>query len=117
MLVLDGLSLKGAAPDLSASGRFDPATRQVVATLDAEIASLQPVGKELGSKLAGRLAANGGRRAARSDPQAQVRLEGSNLAAGAATLDSLRLEAGIANPTQPQASITGDFRSGVSTAR
>ena len=52
------LSLKGGGADLSASGRFDPATRQLAATLDAVIASLQPVGKELGSKLAGRLAAH-----------------------------------------------------------
>ena len=110
VLVLDGLSLKGSGADLSASGRFDPATRQVVATLDAVIASLQPVGKELGSKLAGRLAAHVTVGGPLDRPQAQVRLEGSNLASGAATLDSLRLDARIANPTQPQVSISGDFR-------
>ena len=112
VLVLDGLSLKGSGADLSASGRFDPATRQLVATLDAVIASLQPVGKELGSKLAGRLAAHVTADGPLDGPQMQARLEGSNLASGAATLDSLRLDAKIANPTQPQVSISGDFRTG-----
>ena len=112
VLVLDGLSLKGSGADLSASGRFDPATRQLVATLDAVIASLQPVGKELGSKLAGRLAAHVTVGGPLDRPQVQARLEGSNLASGAATFDSLRLDAKIADPTQPQVSISGDFRTG-----
>jgi translocation and assembly module TamB len=109
VLVLDALSVKGTGADLSASGRFESATGHFTVTLDAVIPSLQPVGKELGSPLAGRLAAHVAADGPLEQPQVQAYLEGSNLTSGTAVLDSLRLDAKIANPTQPQVSITGAF--------
>lgn len=112
VVVLDAFSIKGVGADLTASGRLDPASRQISATLDAVIASLQPVGKELGTRLAGRLAAHVTADGPLDQPQVQAHLDATSLAAGTAALDNLRLDARIANPSQPLVSLTGDFRGG-----
>ena len=57
VLEIDRLTLTGAGTSLEASGHFDPATRQLGATLDADIRQLQPLGVALGAALTGRLTA------------------------------------------------------------
>ncbi|MBV8888374.1 MAG: hypothetical protein JO305_01760, partial [Alphaproteobacteria bacterium] len=109
-VVLEALSLKGADADIAATGRFDPATKQLTATLDAVIASLQPVGRALGSALAGRVVAHVTADGALDQPRVAAHIDGSNLASGTATLEQLRLDAKIANPTLPRLAVTGDFR-------
>jgi translocation and assembly module TamB len=113
VVVLDGLSMKAADADLTMSGRFEPQTRQLAATLDAVVASLQPLSKEMGSRLTGRLAAHVTADGPLEQLQLRAGLEGTNLAAGATALDSLRLDARITDPTvQPQLLLTGEFRAG-----
>lgn len=113
IVVLDTLSLKGAGAVLTASGRFDPQTRQLSATLDSVIASLQPLTKEMGGRLAGRLTAHVAAEGLLEQPRLQARLEGSNLVAGTRTVDSIRLDARVTDPmVRPQASLTGEFRAG-----
>jgi translocation and assembly module TamB len=58
VLKVERLTLSGAGSTFEASGDFDPATRQIAATLDAEIRQLQPLGVALDAKLAGRLTAH-----------------------------------------------------------
>jgi len=113
IVVLDGLSVKAAGADLRMSGRFEPQTRQLAATLDAGVGSLQPLGKAMGSRLAGRLAAHATADGPLEQLLLQAGLEGTNLVAGSTALDSLRLDARITEPTvRPQLSLTGEFRAG-----
>ncbi|HEX3953057.1 MAG TPA: translocation/assembly module TamB domain-containing protein [Stellaceae bacterium] len=110
VLVLDKLTLAGAGANIAASGHYDPAKHQVASTADAEIGNLQPLGKALGSPLAGRVTMHVDADGPLDQPQIQVQLDGRSLVAGTASLDRVRLDAKLADLTPLRAAVSGDFQ-------
>jgi translocation and assembly module TamB len=108
--VLDKLAVAGADAKLSAGGHFDPASRRLAATVDAEVPRLQPLGVALGGTLAGAVAAQASIEGPFDRLQGSGRIEGSAIAAGRMRLDRLRLDAQVADLARPRATIDGSFR-------
>jgi translocation and assembly module TamB len=112
VLRLDKLTLTGASSAVAATGSFDPATRQLAATIKTELQGLQTVGASLGTRLAGNLSGKVAVAGRLDGLRVQGHLAGDELVVGAAVLDRVRLEAEIADTARPNAEISGDFRSG-----
>ncbi len=110
VLILDRAAIAGAAAKLSVAGRFDPGSKLVQADATVDVPQLRPLGAALGDAFAGRvtgrLSADG--RLDRLRLKGEV--EGSDLAAGGARLDRLRLDARVADLSQPKAQVDGNFR-------
>ena len=112
VLRIERLTLSGGAANLVASGHFDPRSRQVAATLDAEIRQLQPLGVALDTRLSGHLTARVSAEGPVDHARVRAQLDGEDVAAGPAIFDRLRLDAAIADLAQPQVAVTGKFRGG-----
>ena len=112
LLRVTHLTLSGAGAELDASGRYDPATRQVGGALDAEIGQIRPLGAALALPLAGRLTARVSAEGTVDHPRLKARIEGVDLAAGPALLNRLQVDAEIADLAQPQMAMTGEFHGG-----
>ena len=111
-VVVDRLSLAGAGVGVAGTGSFDPAHDRLVATLDAEIARLQPLGAAIGTPLGGRLLLHLAADGPLARPRLQARLSATDLISGATHIERLRLDAALPDPAQPQLSLTGEFRGG-----
>ena len=109
---LDRLAVTGAELSLAATGRFDPAAEQLTGAIDADIRDLQPAGAALGTAIAGQVAAKVNVEGPVAGPRLRARLDGRDLKAATAVLDRIRLDAEMADPTQPRFAIDGNFRSG-----
>jgi translocation and assembly module TamB len=112
VLRLDKLTLTGASSALAATGNFDPATRQLAATINTELHDLQMAGALLGTRLGGKLSGTVAVAGRPDGLRVQGHLNGEDLVAGAAALDRVRLEAEVADTARPNLEISGDFRSG-----
>lgn len=112
VLEIDRLALTGAGTSLEASGHFDPATRQLAATLDADIRQLQPLGVALGTALSGRLTARISTEGTIDHASLHGQIDGADIAAGPALFDRVRLAAAIADLAEPRIAVTGEFRGG-----
>ncbi|HEX3863865.1 MAG TPA: translocation/assembly module TamB domain-containing protein [Stellaceae bacterium] len=108
-LVLDRLSVVGAGVNVSAIGRYNPASRHLSAVVDAAIPHLQPLGAALGTALGGQLSARLGADGSLDQPRLQAHVEGHGITAGTAALERVQLEAEIADPTQRRVTVDGDF--------
>ena len=111
VLRLDRLTLTGAGLSLDAAGRFDPGTAQLAATVAADIRDLRPAGAALGTPIAGQVGAELRIEGPLGHSRVQVRLDGSDLKAGTAVLDRVRLDAELADAAQRRVAIDGKFRS------
>jgi translocation and assembly module TamB len=111
-LLLDQLTLTGAASSLTASGHFDPISRRLAGRFDAAIGSLRPVGAALGTALSGQVSLGLVIDGTLDRPRVQARIEGRDVAAGAAMLDRVRIEAALADAAQPRVTVAGNFQSG-----
>ncbi len=109
---LDRLAVTGGEMTIGASGRFDPGPATLAGKLDAEIRNLRPAAAALGMPLAGQVAAAVTIEGPADHPRLHARLDGRDLKAGAAAFDQLRLDAQVADATQPRAVIDGGFRGG-----
>jgi len=112
VLQIDRLALTGAGASFDASGHFDPATRQLAATLNADIRQLQPLGVALGTALTGRLTARINAEGPIDRAMLHGQIDGADIAAGPALFDRVRLGASIADLTRPRIAVTGEFRGG-----
>ena len=101
VLRLDQLSMIGAGSHVAATGSFDPTTQQLAATLDTEIRDLQPAGAALGTTLGGKISGNIAVAGLLDGLRVHARIDGSDIAAGSAALEQVRLEAELMDAAQP----------------
>ncbi len=112
VVVLDRLSLAGAAVSLAGAGRFDPATRRLALTLDSKMPELRPLGSALATALSGHVAATASVDGTLDHLAVKAKIEATDIAAADARLDRLTVAAQVADLSQPKASIDGSFRAG-----
>ncbi|HEV8679677.1 MAG TPA: translocation/assembly module TamB domain-containing protein, partial [Stellaceae bacterium] len=110
--VVDRLAISGTGASVSGSGRFDPATQQLAATIEAEVPSLQPLSAAIGGAIAGRVTGRLSADGTLDHLQATVQIDGSDLGAGSAKLDHLRLKAEMPDSAVAKGMLDGDFRRG-----
>jgi translocation and assembly module TamB len=104
--VLDRLALSAANASLTGNGKFDPAAKQLSATIGVEIPSLLPLG--MAGRVAGHLTIEG----VLDHPKLTAQLDVGDVRFGGARVDQFQLEANLSDLWAAQGKIDGQFRSG-----
>jgi translocation and assembly module TamB len=106
---LERLAIAGAAMNLAAEARYDPAANGLTAALTLDLPRLGPLGAALGSELAGSSSAQVKLEGPLDRLRVSGEIEAADLAAAGVKLDRLRLAAQIANLSHPKAVLDGSF--------
>jgi translocation and assembly module TamB len=109
-LIVDELAIAGAAANLSGNAKFDLASNQLRGALALEVPRLKPLGPALGADLAGALTAQIDAEGALDHLRIGSKVEGSDIAAGGARIDRLRLAAQVSDLAGAKAALDGSYR-------
>ncbi len=110
VLTLDRLAVTGAAVSLSGDARFLPATNELTGALAVELPHLRPLGAAFGTDVTGAVSAQLNFAGSLDHLRINADVDGAELAAAGAKLDSLRLAAQVADLSDPKTSVDGSFR-------
>jgi translocation and assembly module TamB len=109
-LIVDQLSIAGAAMNLSGDARFDPASSQLAASLALELPRLKPLGAALGTEMAGAVSAHINAEGMLDHLRLKSEVEGNEIAATGARIDRLRLTGEVPDLAEPKAAFDGTYR-------
>jgi len=109
-LIVDRLTITGAATSLSGDGRFDPGSNRLAAVLALELPRLKPLGPALGTDMAGAVSARIDAGGALDHLRLKSEVAGDDIAAGGAKIDRLRLAGEVADLSEPKATLDGTYR-------
>src|SRR5208282_2992831 len=109
VLILDRLTVTGAAANLSGDARFDPASNRLAAALALELPRLKPLGPALGTEMAGAISAHINAEGELDHLRLNSQVEGNDIAAAGARIDRLRLVGEVANLSEPKAVLDGTY--------
>jgi translocation and assembly module TamB len=110
ILVMDGLTVTGAAAGLSGDGRFDPASNSLAAAITLDLPRLKPLGAALGTEVTGAAAAQLDVEGPLDRLQLSADINGSDIAAAGVNLDRLQLAGRVPDLSAPTATVDGSFR-------
>jgi autotransporter translocation and assembly factor TamB len=109
-LIVDQLTLAGAAAKLSGDARFDPASSRLNAALALQLPRLKPLGPALGTEMAGGLSARIDAEGVLDHLRLKGEVAGDDIAAGGTRIERLRLAGDVADLAEPKATLDGTYR-------
>jgi autotransporter translocation and assembly factor TamB len=110
VLIMNQLTVAGAAASLSGNARFDPASNRLVAALALELPRLKPLGPALGAEMAGAVSAHVDAEGALDHLGIKGNIAGNDIVAGQARIARLRLAGEVLDLLEPKATVDGSYR-------
>jgi translocation and assembly module TamB len=107
---IDRLTVAGTGFSAEGTGDFDPETRQLAATLNLELPRLQPLGAAVRAVLGGRVSTQIKAGGTLDHPSLRAHVEGVDLAVNGAKFSRLRLDADVADISEPKVTVDGEFQ-------
>ncbi len=108
----EDLVLTGAAARLTGAARLDRASNAVTASLAIDIPRLEPLRPAVGAGIAGSLSAAATAQGPLDRLQLRTEIDGHRIALRGAAIDRLRISGVVADLSNPQAIVDGDFHAG-----
>jgi translocation and assembly module TamB len=109
-LIVDRLSLAGAAVNLSGDARFDPASNRLNAALALQLPRLKPLGPTLGTEMAGAVSARVDAEGVLDHLRLKAEITADDVAAGGTRIERLRVAAEVADLAERKATLDGTYR-------
>jgi translocation and assembly module TamB len=109
-LIVDQLTLAGAAASLSGDGQFEPASNRLAAAVAFELPRLKLLGPALGMEMTGAVSGRVDAEGVLEHLQVKSEVAGDDIAAGGTRIDRLRLAGEVADLAEPKATLDGTYR-------
>lgn len=107
---IDCLTVAGSGFSAEGTGQFERETRQLAATLNLGLPRLQPLGTAVRAVLGGRVSTQIKAGGTLDHPSLRAHVEGVELAVNGAKLNRLRLDADVADISEPKVAVDGEFQ-------